>query len=78
MVLENISIRKAVIHNIHEMNQQELSDMVIDSIEQQEEKLLPGMGVVFEIIWQNSSADFRQQMIQTLHDNLPEHAEKPI
>lgn len=78
MALENISIRKAVIHNIHDMTQEELQDMVVDSIEQKEEKLLPGLGVVFELIWENSNTDFRQQMIQTLHSHLPDHAERPI
>ena len=78
MVLENLDLRKAVIHNIHDMNKQELRDMVVDSIEQHEEKLLPGLGVVFEVIWENSNADFRDQMIATLHDNLPEKAEKPL
>lgn len=78
MGLENLSIRKAVIHNIHKMNEDELRDMVVDSIEQKEEKLLPGLGVVFETIWENSDNNFRQQMIHTLHDHLPEHAERPI
>lgn len=78
MGLDKISIRKAVIHNIHEMNPEELRDMVIDSIEQKEEKLLPGLGVVFETIWENSNADFRRQMIETLHQSLPDHVEKPI
>lgn len=78
MGLNNISIRKAVIHNIHKMNEDELRDMVIDSIEQKEEKLLPGLGVVFETIWENSDDTFRQQMIHTLHENLPDQADKPI
>jgi small acid-soluble spore protein I (minor) len=78
MGLDNISIRKAVIHNIHDMTQEELRDMVTDSIEQKEEKLLPGLGVVFELIWENISSDLRRQLIDTLHANLPDHAEKPI
>ncbi|AQS54908.1 MAG: small acid-soluble spore protein SspI [Planifilum sp.] len=78
MGLDNISIRKAVIHNIHDMTQEELRDMVTDSIEQKEEKLLPGLGVVFELIWENISSDLRRQLIDTLHAHLPDHAEKPI
>lgn len=78
LALENISIRKAVIHNIHDMTQEELHDMVVDSIEQKEEKLLPGLGVVFELIWENSDTNIRQQMIQTLHNYLPNDAKRPI
>lgn len=78
MALENMSIRKAVMHNIHKMSEDELRDMIVDSIEQKEEKLLPGLGVVFETIWENSNTDFQEQMIHTLHDHLPEHVDRPI
>lgn len=70
MAFDHIDIRKAVIHNIHNMNKQELHDMVVDSITQGEEKLLPGLGVVFEVIWKNSDTESQDQMIQTLHDHL--------
>lgn len=78
MALNNISIRKAVIHNIHKMDENELREMVTDSIEQKEEKLLPGLGVVFETIWENSNEAFRQEMIHTLHENLPDDVDKPL
>lgn len=40
----NFDIRGAVIHNIHNMNEEELQELVVDSIQQREEKLLPGLG----------------------------------
>ncbi|MGA9173678.1 MAG: small acid-soluble spore protein SspI, partial [Thermoactinomyces sp.] len=61
----------AVIHNIHNMNTKELQDLVVDSIQQGEEKLLPGLGVLFEVIWKNSTPNDRISMIQTLHNALP-------
>ncbi|MFC7442889.1 small acid-soluble spore protein SspI [Laceyella putida] len=66
----NFNIRGAVIHNIHTMNPQELQELVVDSIRQGEEKLLPGLGVLFEVIWQNSSTEERNHMIETLHQSL--------
>ena len=78
MALHNMSIRKAVIYNIHDMDSEQLREMVTDSIEQKEEKLLPGLGVVFETIWENSDAALKEPMIQTLQTGLPDHAEKPL
>jgi small acid-soluble spore protein I (minor) len=67
----NFDIRGAVIHNIHTMNPQELQELVVDSIQQGEEKLLPGLGVLFEVIWKNSTPTDRNHMIQTLYNALP-------
>ncbi len=67
----NFDIRGAVIHNIHTMNTQELQELVVDSIQRGEEKLLPGLGVLFEVIWKNSNPNDRKAMIQTLHNSLP-------
>jgi small acid-soluble spore protein I (minor) len=75
----NFPIRGAVYHNIQNMNEQELREMVDDSIQRGEEKLLPGLGVVFEVIWENSDDNSRKQMIHTLHEHLPrEKAAPPV
>ncbi len=75
----NFDIRGAVIHNIRNLSKKELDDLVNDSINQKEEKLLPGLGVVFEIIWENSDPKSRQQMIDTLSSSLPhQKAKSPI
>lgn len=66
----NFDIRGAVINNIHNMNEQELQELVVDSIQRGEEKLLPGLGVLFEVIWQNSSSSDREEMIDTLRQSL--------
>ncbi len=66
----NFDIRGAVINNIHTMNEQELQELIVDSIQRGEEKLLPGLGVLFEVIWQNSSSNDREEMIDTLRQSL--------
>lgn len=66
----NFNIRGAVIQNIQHMNNSELAGLIEDSITQGEEKLLPGLGVLFEVIWKNSDPQEQQNMIQTLHEKL--------
>jgi small acid-soluble spore protein I (minor) len=58
----NFNIRGAVIHNIQQMDNSELTGLIEDSISQGEEKLLPGLGVLFEVIWKNSDPNEQQNM----------------
>jgi small acid-soluble spore protein I (minor) len=66
----DFNIRGAVIHNIQNMDNSALTGLVEDSISQGEEKLLPGLGVLFEVIWKNSDPTEQQQMIETLHEQI--------
>lgn len=66
----NFNIRGAVIQNIQHMNNNELTGLIEDSITQGEEKLLPGLGVLFEVIWRNSDPTEQQNMIETLHEKI--------
>lgn len=66
----NFNIRGAVLHNIKDMGEKEIQDMIIDSIKKGDEKLLPGLGVLFEVIWNNSNTSEQNHMIDTLHQQL--------
>ncbi len=66
----DFNVRGAVIHNIQSMDNGELTGLIQDSITQGEEKLLPGLGVLFELIWKHSNQDEQQHMVETLHQQL--------
>lgn len=66
----NFDLRNAIIHNVSGNSQSELRDTIVDAIQNGEEKMLPGLGVLFEVIWQNSSEDDRVEMLQTLESGL--------
>lgn len=68
----NFNIRGAVIHNIKHMDNTELIGLIEDSITQGEEKLLPGLGVLFEVIWRHSDPQEQQHMVETLHQQVQE------
>ncbi|WP_159885622.1 small acid-soluble spore protein SspI [Paenibacillus puerhi] len=65
----NLNLRQAIVQRMHDKNNDELLDIVQDSIDG-EERVLPGLGVLFEIIWKNSAADQQSQMITTLKEHL--------
>ncbi|EIJ79210.1 small acid-soluble spore protein SspI [Bacillus methanolicus] len=66
----NLNLRKAIIQNVSGNSQDELRETIVDAINTGEEKMLPGLGVLFEVIWKNSSEQDRQEMLQTLESGL--------
>ncbi len=62
----NLDLRKAIISNISDNDQEQLELTIIDAIQNGEEKMLPGLGVLFELIWKQSAEDQRQDMIEAL------------
>lgn len=66
----NLNLRNAIIHNVSGNSQAELEDTIVDAIQNGEEKMLPGLGVLFEIIWKNSSEDEKKEMLETLESGL--------
>ncbi|MFT8323265.1 MAG: small acid-soluble spore protein SspI [Bacillus sp. (in: firmicutes)] len=66
----NLNLRNAIVHNVSGNSQDELKNTIVDAIQNGEEKMLPGLGVLFEIIWQNSSETEKVDMLQTLESGL--------
>ncbi|MBS8265155.1 small acid-soluble spore protein SspI [Mesobacillus boroniphilus] len=66
----NLNLRNAVISNVAGNSQDELKDTIVDAIQNGEEKMLPGLGVLFEVIWQNASAEEKQEMLNALEEGL--------
>ncbi|WP_423407609.1 small acid-soluble spore protein SspI [Heyndrickxia sp. MSNUG] len=66
----NLNLRNAVISNVSGNTQDELKDTIVDAIEAGEEKMLPGLGVLFEVIWQNASEEEKQEMLDALESGL--------
>ncbi|WP_066365954.1 small acid-soluble spore protein SspI [Neobacillus fumarioli] len=66
----NLNLRNAIIHNVSNNTQDQLEDTIVDAIQSGEEKMLPGLGVLFEVIWKNSSEQEKKEMLQTLESGL--------
>ncbi len=66
----NLNLRNAIRQNVTGNTQEQLQDTIVDAISNGEEKMLPGLGVLFEVIWQNSSNEDKQEMLQALESGL--------
>ena len=66
----DIDIRKSIINNFKESNVNEIKTAIESSIEDKDEITLPGLGVFFEILWNNSDDTKKDYILQTLKKGL--------
>jgi small acid-soluble spore protein I (minor) len=64
-----LDLRQAINQRVHGKNTDALTEIIQSSIGQ-EEMALPGLGVLFETIWNNSTEAARKKMVVTLHKSL--------
>ncbi|WP_028400921.1 small acid-soluble spore protein SspI [Ectobacillus panaciterrae] len=69
----NFNLRGAVIANVSGNSQQELEATIVDAIQSGEEKMLPGLGVLFEVIWEHADSAEKKEMLTTLENGLKNH-----
>ena len=66
----DIDIRKSIINNFKKSNVDEIKEAIITSIKDNDEITLPGLGVFFEILWNNSDDTKKDYILQTLKKGL--------
>lgn len=66
----NIDIRKHIIDNFKDTNKDEIRSSIVDSIKDKDEITLPGLGVFFELLWNNSSEDEKNNIINIIKNNI--------
>lgn len=69
----NLNLREAIIQRMQNKSEEELRDVIQDSIDA-EERVLPGLGVLFEIIWKHSEDQVQQSLVNTLREQLTTEA----
>ncbi|MDD4608424.1 MAG: small acid-soluble spore protein SspI [Bacilli bacterium] len=65
-----IDIRKNIITNFADADVNEISTSIKASIEENEEVTLPGLGVFFELLWNNSNEDEQLFILNTIKKGL--------
>ncbi|PYI50867.1 small acid-soluble spore protein SspI [Paenibacillus flagellatus] len=64
-----LSLRQAIIQRVHDKSTDELKEVIDGSIGG-DDKALPGLGVLFEIIWEHSGQQLQDSMVETLKTHL--------
>jgi len=70
----DLNLRKAILSNIASNDQEQLEATIVDAVQTGEEKMLPGLGVLFELIWNQSDEQDKQGMIQALEQGVQQAA----
>lgn len=70
----DLNLRQAILDNIATNDQQQLEATIVDAIQKGEEKMLPGLGVLFELIWKESADQEKQEMIDALEQGIKSSA----
>ena len=66
----NIDIRQNIINNFKNTDLEEIKKSIVSSIQEKEEITLPGLGVFFEILWQNSDENLKKQILDNIKKGL--------
>ncbi len=66
----NIDIRKHIISNFKDSSVDEIRDSIVSGINSNDEIVLPGLGVLFEILWKNVDDDYKNKLLNVLKENI--------
>lgn len=69
-----LDLRQAILRRVQNKTDAEITDMIEDSIDY-DEKALPGLGVLFELIWKQVDQKTHDALITALQEKL--HAASP-
>ncbi|WP_059049413.1 small acid-soluble spore protein SspI [Paenibacillus senegalimassiliensis] len=72
-----LDLRQAIMHKVHGQDEQGLRDMIEGSIDAQE-AALPGLGVVFEVIWKHLDASKQNELLSVLKQQMDRIDLKPL
>ena len=68
--MKDIDVRKYIINNFKEDTLEDIEKSITSSIESKSEDPLIGLGVLFELMWNNSSNDTKNSILTNIKKGL--------
>jgi len=66
----NIDIRQSVKNNLNNSSFDDVKSTIVDAISIKEEKVLPGLGALFEIYWNSINDEERNKVVTTITEKI--------
>ncbi|MBQ7140623.1 MAG: small acid-soluble spore protein SspI [Bacilli bacterium] len=66
----DIDIRKYIKDNFKDSKKEDIRNSIDASIKENDEVTLPGLGVFFEILWNNSDDQYKEKILDILKSNI--------
>ncbi|SHM34452.1 small acid-soluble spore protein I (minor) [Caldanaerovirga acetigignens] len=64
--MASLDIRELVLKNLAGSRREEVEEYINETIQTREEQALPGMGVLFEVVWQKSNSSEKESMMDKI------------
>lgn len=64
------NLRGAILANINNSSEDDVKATIDDAMQNGEEKMLPGLGVLFEVYWRQADEQAKQQVISSISQGL--------
>ncbi|MBN6186646.1 small acid-soluble spore protein SspI [Aneurinibacillus sp. BA2021] len=68
--MSNLDLRAAIMQNMHGSSREDVRHTIVDAISSGEEKTLPGLGVLFELLWRDSNEQEKTKIIDCIHQQV--------
>jgi len=68
--MENIDVRKYIVSNFKDSDLEELRSSIVDSVNSGDDDPLIGLGVLFELLWKNSSEEEQNMILNNIKKGM--------
>lgn len=68
--MDNIDVRKYIINNFKEDTIEDIEKSITTSIDSKSEDPLIGLGVLFELMWNNSNNELKESILTNIKKGL--------
>ena len=72
--MENIDIRKYIIENFKNDNEEKIRDSIETTIKEKDEDALIGLGVLFELLWNKLSTEEQDKSLENIRNSIKDLA----
>ena len=76
MIKMDLDIRKHIINNFQGDDYDALRNAIEESIKEQDEITLPGMGVFFEIVWNGADEETKNKLLEIIKTRVSQGQQK--
>lgn len=63
-------IRNYIIKNLKDCNKEDIRATILSSVNSSDEVILPGLGVLFEMVWNNNDSNLQNNIIDVLYNQI--------
>jgi len=68
--MDNIDVRKYIINNFKEDTKDQIKSSIEESISSHDDDTLIGLGVLFELAWNNSTEEEKEKMLSNIKKGM--------